>query len=88
MPHLARLLAPGGLLLMVLRHEPDEPRGPGGDSQREDAEEVAPASGLNLAFACEGAPVHPANRARGVTLTWLAFAEATQNPGRADVLGP
>jgi len=82
MPSLARLLAPDGLLLMVLRHEPDEPRGLGGDSQREDAEKAARVSGLSLAFACEGEPVHPANRARGVTLTWLAFAAATQNPGR------
>jgi len=32
--------------------------------------------------------VHPANRARGVTLTWLAFAAATRNPSRADVIGP
>jgi SAM-dependent methyltransferase len=88
MPRLARLLAPNGLLIMVLRHEPDEPRGPGGDSQREDAEKGAGTSGLSLVFAREGEPVHPANRARGVTLTWLAFAAATQNPNRADVLGP
>jgi SAM-dependent methyltransferase len=88
MPSLARLLAPGALLIMVLRHEPDEPRGPGGDSQREDAEKAARGSGLSLAFACEGEPVHPANRARGVTLTWLAFASPTRNPSRADVLGP
>jgi SAM-dependent methyltransferase len=77
MPSLARLLAPNGLLIMVLRHEPGEPRGRGGDSQREDAEKGAHASGLSLTFACEGEPVHPANRARGVTLTWLAFAAAT-----------
>jgi SAM-dependent methyltransferase len=88
MPRLARLLAPDGLLIMVLRHEPDEPRGLGGDSQREDAEEGARASGLSLVFAREGEPVHPANRARGVTLTWLTFAAAPQNAGRTDVLGP
>jgi len=73
MPNLARLLAPDGLLIMVLRHEPDVPRGPGGDSQREDAEKSACASKLSLTFACEAEPVHPSNRARGVTLTWLAF---------------
>jgi SAM-dependent methyltransferase len=88
MPSLARLLAPDGLLIMVLRHEPDEPRGQGGDSQREDAEKAARGSGLSLVFAGEGEPVHPANRARGVTLTWLAFASPTQNPSRAGVLGP
>lgn len=77
MPSLARLLAPEGLLILVLRHEPGEPRGRGGDSQREDAEKGAHVSGLSLTFAREGEPVHPANRARGVTLTWLAFAAAT-----------
>jgi SAM-dependent methyltransferase len=77
MPHLERLLAPDGLLMMILRHEPDEPRGLAGYPQREVAETLARASGLRLAFACEGEPVHPANRARGVTLTWLAFAAAT-----------
>lgn len=76
MPNLARLLAPGGFLIMVLRHEPDAPRGPGGDTQREDAETLARASGLGLVFAREGPPVHPSNRSRGVTLTWLAFASA------------
>lgn len=80
MPSLARLLAPDGLLIMVLRHEPDERRGPGGDSQREDAENAAGGSGLRLVFAYEGESVHPDNRARGVTLTWLAFASSTQNP--------
>jgi SAM-dependent methyltransferase len=80
MPSLARLLAPDGLLIMILRHEPGAKRGlggePGGDTQREDAEALARGSGLSLAFAHEGPPVHPANRASGVTLTWLAFAVA------------
>jgi SAM-dependent methyltransferase len=73
-PSLARLLAPDGLLIMVLRHEPGESRLLGNDSQREEAEALARESGLDLAFAHEGPPVHPANRASGVTLTWLAFA--------------
>ncbi len=77
MPTLARLLAPNGLLIMVLRHEPDVPRGPGGDTQREDAEKLARVSGLSLTFACEGEPVNSHNRAGGVTLTWLAFAVGT-----------
>lgn len=81
MPALARLLAPNGLLIMVLRHEPDVLRGPGGDTQREDAEKLARISGLDLAFAREGEPVNPDNRAHGVTLTWLAFAAATMPSG-------
>ena len=80
MPNLARLLAPDGFLMMILRHEPDKPRGPGGDTQREDAEKLARASGLSLAFAYEAVPLHP-NRTRGVTLTWLAFAAATASCG-------
>jgi SAM-dependent methyltransferase len=76
-PNLARLLAPDGLLIMILRHEPGKSRLLGNDSQREEAETLAQASGLSLAFAREGPPVHPANRASGVTLTWLAFAAAT-----------
>jgi SAM-dependent methyltransferase len=77
MPNLVRLLAPDGLLIMVLRHEPGAKRGLGaelgGDTQREEAESLARGSGLGLAFAREGPPVHPANRASGVTLTWLVF---------------
>ncbi|MGS1096389.1 methyltransferase domain-containing protein (plasmid) [Aquamicrobium terrae] len=79
MPNLARLLAQEGLLIMILRHEPDEPRGRGGDTQREDAQMLARASGLSPAFAYEGEPLHP-NRTRGVTLTCLAFAAATASP--------
>jgi SAM-dependent methyltransferase len=81
MPNLARLLAPGGFLIMILRHEPSALRSPEDASQRGDAERLAHASGLRLAFACEAAPVHPANRARGVTLTCLAFAATA--PGAA-----
>lgn len=77
MPNLARLVAPNGLLIMILRHEPGEKPRRCDASQRENAEALARASGLGLAFACEGPPVHPANRASGVTLTWLAFAPAT-----------
>jgi SAM-dependent methyltransferase len=77
MPNLARLLAPDGLLVMILRHEPGRSRLLGNDTQREEAEALARAAGLGLAFAHEGPPVHPANRASGVTLTWLAFGAAT-----------
>jgi SAM-dependent methyltransferase len=82
MPNLAHLLAPDGLLIMILRHEPIAQRSPEDASQREDAEGLARASGLRLAFACEAEPVHPANRARGVTLTCLAFAAAASGDAR------
>lgn len=76
MPNLARLLAPDGLLIMSLRHGPDEPGCY--PSRREDVVALAEASGLKLAFACEAESVHPASRAQGVTRTWLAFAAAPE----------
>ena len=76
MPNLARLLARGGRFFMVLRHEPPDAQGRRNDSQREDAETMARDAGLDLAFACEGNPVHPDSRAKGVTLTWFVFAAA------------
>src|SRR5688572_28360466 len=79
MPNLTRLLAPDGLLIMSLRHGPDEP-----DcypSRREDVVVLAGASGLNLAFACEAESVHPASRGLAVTRTWLAFAAASSSRG-------
>jgi SAM-dependent methyltransferase len=79
MPNLTRLLAPDGLLIMSLRHGPDE-RGcfP---SRREDVVALAAATGLRLAFACEAESVHPASRASGVTRTWLAFDAAQRARG-------
>jgi len=74
MPNLARLLAPDGLLIMSLRHGPDEPGCYA--SRREDVVALAGDSGLKMSFACEAESVHPASRALGVTRTWLAFAAA------------
>jgi SAM-dependent methyltransferase len=76
MPNLARLLARNGMMIMVLRHEPVETRSPSDASQRAAAEALARVSALQLAFAHEGPPVSPANRASGVTLAWLVFAPA------------
>ena len=76
MPKLARLVARDGRIVMVLRHEPPDAQARGNDSQRKDAETLARDAGLGLIFACEGKPVHPDSRARGVTLTWLVFGTA------------
>ena len=70
-PNLSRLLAPDGLLIMSLRHGPDEPGCY--PSRLEDVVALAAASGLKLAFACKAESVHPASRALGVTRTWLAL---------------
>jgi SAM-dependent methyltransferase len=74
MPNLARLVEPEGYLILSLRHGPGAARRPCYPSRREDVTALATASGLRLAFACEAESVHPANRALGVTRTWLAFA--------------
>ena len=80
MPNLARLIAPDGLLIMSLRHGPDEPGCY--PSRREDVVALAAASGLELVFAGEAESVHPASRALGVTRTWLAFDVAQPARGR------
>jgi SAM-dependent methyltransferase len=79
MANLARLLAPDGILIMILRHEA-EALARGADSQRKDAEGLARNAALSLAFAREGAPIHPSNHASGVTLTWLAFSQTNAAP--------
>lgn len=71
MPKLARLLAPGGLLIMNLRHGPEEPGSH--PARRKDAELLALGSRMERVFAGEAESVHPASRALGVTWTWLAF---------------
>ncbi len=79
MPNLTRLVSPDGLLILSLRHGPDEPGCY--PSRREDVVALAVASGLKLVFACEAESVHPASRALGVTRTWLAFAAALSERG-------
>jgi SAM-dependent methyltransferase len=74
MPNLARLLAPEGLLIISLSHGPPEPGS--FPARRDDTEALARASGLETVFARETEAVHPAQRARGETRTWLAFAAA------------
>jgi SAM-dependent methyltransferase len=70
---LATIMAPGGLLVMSLRH------GPGGEGRRvfpvspEATLEIAQALGLRLIRRREAASVQDGNRAMGVSWTWLAF---------------
>ena len=74
-PNLARILAPGGLLILSLRH------GPGARGRR-----VVPASPdttIEMAQACDlrllrrrsADSVQPGNQAMGVSWTWLAFTK-------------
>ena len=75
MASLATVTAPGGLLIMSLRH------GPGGQGRpvfpvSPDATiEVARDRGLLLIRRREADSIQPGNRAMGVVWTWLAFAK-------------
>jgi SAM-dependent methyltransferase len=72
-PSLARILAPGGVLVMSLRH------GPG--AQGRDVFPVSPDMTVEMAQACglrllrrqETDSIQAGNRAMGVSWTWLAF---------------
>lgn len=72
-PNLARIVAPGGLLIMSLRH------GRGGRGRRvypvsaDRTNETARAAGLRLERRRAADSVQGGNRAMGVTWTWLAF---------------
>ena len=73
MPQLARLLKSGGRLILSLRHGPGAPRRPCHPSTKEGTIALAARSKLDVLFSCESESVLPANRARGVTRTWLVF---------------
>jgi SAM-dependent methyltransferase len=79
-PNLARILAPGGLLVMSLRH------GPGAPDRRifpvspDMTVELARACGLRLRRRRAAKSVQPRNQALGVSWTWLAFEKVRQLP--------
>ncbi|NML42268.1 class I SAM-dependent methyltransferase [Ramlibacter sp. G-1-2-2] len=71
---MTRLLAPGGLLILSIRHGPSAPGRPTYPAPVEQV--IAQASGLRLIFHGEADSVQAANRAAGVTWSWLAFRTA------------
>lgn len=72
-PNRAALLAPGGHLILSLRHGPGAPTRPCFPSRPEEVIARGAASGLRLVLRCETDSIQAANRANGVTWTWLAF---------------
>ncbi|MGL4234881.1 class I SAM-dependent methyltransferase [Tabrizicola sp.] len=73
---LARLTAPGGLLLMALRHGPTPPGLP---LHTIDVDATAGGFGqvgLAEVFRCPAPSIQKVNRDAGVTWTWLAFQAA------------
>ncbi|AYV46123.1 class I SAM-dependent methyltransferase [Caulobacter flavus] len=80
MPALASLLAPGGILVMSLRHGPGAPSRPVWPVDVEVTVTLAEAAGLRLVHCVEADSVQAGNRAAGVTWTWVAFASASPPP--------
>ena len=70
---LAALLAPGGRLLLSIRHEPEGSAWHSFAADPDHTVGAAEALGLSLAARRHCQSVSPENRAAGVTWTWLAF---------------
>ena len=76
MPNLRAVTAPGGRLLLSVRHGPGAPGRPCFLASAEDAIELAHANGFRLVFRRSAASVQTINREAGVSWTWLAFASS------------
>lgn len=73
---LARIAAPGGRLVLSLRHEPG-PLGPHSyPAPPDEAIDLICAAGFDLIRQAQAPAVHPLSRASGVHWTWLVFARA------------
>jgi SAM-dependent methyltransferase len=74
---LVPLLDPGGRLILSLRHGPGAPGRPCFAASPAAIRTMAEAEGLRLLAERQAESIQPANRAAGVTWTWLAFEAAT-----------
>lgn len=73
MASLARIAAPGGLVILSLRHDPG-PLGPHSFAAPPgEAIDLARDAGFDLVRRTEADSVHPESQARGVRWTWLAL---------------
>ena len=73
MSRLAAITAPGGVLLISLRHGPGAPGRPVYPCDPAETTGQAARSGLTLLHRQEAPSLQEGNRAMGVTWTWLAF---------------
>jgi SAM-dependent methyltransferase len=74
---LARLLAPGGGLILSLRHGPGSPKRPCFPAEPDDIIRHAEAAALTLERRRPAPSIQQENRDAGVTWTWLSFRRAT-----------
>lgn len=73
MIRLAEVTAPGGLLLLSLRHGAGAAGRPVYPVQPDDTVNAAIGAGFELVRKCQAESVQPGNRAAGVHWTWLAL---------------
>jgi SAM-dependent methyltransferase len=73
MPVLAQATAPGGRLILSLRHDPNADGRLSFPAPPEEAIALASEAGLDLTHRAETESVHAESRARGVRWTWLVL---------------
>lgn len=73
MPVLARATAPGGRLILSLRHDPEADGRLTFPAPPEEAIDLARAADLHPIRRAEAESVHPESRAKGVRWTWLVL---------------
>lgn len=74
MPNLRALTAPGGCLLLSVRHGPGPATRPCFLASADDAIELAHDNGFGLVLRRSASSIQAVNRQAGVTWTWLAFS--------------
>jgi SAM-dependent methyltransferase len=74
MDSLRSLMAPDGTLIMSVRHGPGAPGRPVYEAADAETEALADGCGLKLVFRRQTESIQAANKAAGVTWSWMAFA--------------
>lgn len=83
LPRLAAITAPGGLLILALRHGPGAPGRPVRAIRPRDTIEAARAAGFTLLRQRPADSIQEANRAAGVHWTWLALRREGEAAAKA-----
>lgn len=76
MPTLARVTAPGGRLILSLRHDPGVPEHGTFPAPPAETLDLAHAAGFQLTHRAEAESVHAQSRAKGVHWTWLVLTRS------------
>ncbi len=72
---LARITAPGGSVILSLRHGPGAPGRRAYPAPPEETIDLAHAAGFSLTHRAEAESVHAESRAKGVRWTWLVLTK-------------